>query len=327
MKLRCLLIIAVMALSGCAPKGQSIKSPLHEQYPDDKYMAAIGIGHTEDEARSQARAELSRMFVSRIKSETLDRVKLVVDSSGYETTEQTLRMQVRVSSTVDLKGVEIADVWSAKGRFYAFAVLERSKASDIWIMELQDMDDMVEGGIGAAWAPASKIVRYKMLKKAIALWVKREAVASRLLVIGYEAEHELEAPYEMMPVFREINKIKSQTALYVFIKGDYSGIVRENISEKLGEAGFIFATNPKMADVIIKGTVEVKRLDVEAPDLTYARASLSLSIKDIAAEISLGEISEQRRGVHLYYNDAVKSALRKVISSASKKLLRLLEGS
>jgi hypothetical protein len=327
MKLKCLLIIAVMVLSGCAPKEQPIKTPLYDQYPEDKYMTALGIGDTEDEARSQALAELSYTFVSKIKSETLDRVKLVVDKSGHETTEQTLKKKVRVSSDVELKGVEIVDVWSAKGQFCAFAVLEKSKAIDVWLMELQDMDYQVEGSISAAWAPESNLVKYKLLKKAIDLWVKREAVASRLLVIGYEAEEEVEAPYEMLPVFRQINKIKSQTALYILIKGDYSGIIRENISEKLARAGYVFATNPKTADVIIQGTVTVERLNIDAPDLTYASASLSLSIKDIAADVSLGEISEQMRGAHLYFNDAVKSAMMKVVSSATKKLIQILEGS
>jgi hypothetical protein len=54
---------------------------------------------------------------------------------------------------------------------------------------------------------------------------------------------------------------------------------------------------------------------------------LSLNIKDIAADISLGEISEKSRGAHLYYDDAIQAALRKIISSASRKLIRLFEGS
>jgi hypothetical protein len=326
MKLKCFLIILLIAFLGCSSKKQAIKSPLHEQYPEDKYMTVVGIGDTEDEARSQAKAELSYIFVSKIRSETLDRVKLIMNSSGFETTERTLKRQVRVSSTVELKGVEIADIWRARGQVYAFAALERKKAEDTWMMELEDLDEQVEGSIRSAWVPKSNLVKYKLLKETMALWIKREAVASRLLILGVDAL-DVEAPYGMIPLFREMKTIKANTEIYIFIKGDYSGIVRENISERLAKAGYIFATNPKTADVIIQGTVKVERLAIEAPDLTYANASLSLNIKDMAADISLGEISEQRRGAHLYYNNAVKSALNKIISSATRKLIRLFEGS
>jgi hypothetical protein len=249
MKLKCILIIALIVLLGCASKQQRMKAPLYEQYPEDKYLAAIGIGETEDEARNQAKAELSYMFVSKIRSETLDRVKLVVKSSGFKTTEQTLKRQISISSNVELKGVGIADVWSAKGKFYAFAVLERKKAQETWMMELDDMDMQVEGAIRSSWAPESNLVKYKLLKEAIALWIKREVIASHLLFIGADPL-DIETPYEMLPLFREMKNIKTSTAIYILIRGDYSGIVRENISERLARAGYIFATNPKAADVI-----------------------------------------------------------------------------
>jgi hypothetical protein len=323
MRLRYLIVVAMVVLYGCAGAQGTPEAAKEAGYPQSGYMTATGLGQSEGEARNQAVAELSRVFESRVSSDTLDRVRLVAGSTGEEYSEQRIDSRIRVMSGVELKGVEVVKAWRQNGTHYALAVLERHKARDNWLREMRDLDRRIEGRVEALSSIESRLLRYKALQKISAVWIEREVIVSRLRVLGFDEGSP--AGYDMRDVFRQLSETKAGMLLYVTVAGIHGGTVRERISEELGRAGFVLASSRRTADVLVEGKVEVRPVELGGSDLKYARAVVSLAVSDANAGVSAGEVTEDKRGAHLFYPQAVEKALDKVLNSVSMELFMLLE--
>lgn len=318
-----LSLIVVLGSAGCLTDGARKESPAGAQYPPERYLSAVGLGQSEGEARARAVAELSRIFESRVRSDTLDRVKLVVRSAGEESLEQEMDSRVRVISNVELKGLEVARTWQEKGTHYALAILERAKAAENWLNEVAGIDGKIEGRLDALGSTGGKLLRYRSLKAVTDLWLQRQVLQSRLTVLGYKAP----APqaYDMKQVFRSVSELKAHMPVYLDIRGEGAETVREHVAGALGQAGFAVAEDPDEAAVLVRGEVTVEPVDIEHPDWVYARASVSLSVFDIEADVSIAEVSGKRRATHLTYAEAAGRALRNVLPRVAGRLIDSLE--
>lgn len=300
-----------------------MESAAGSEYPPVRYLSAVGLGQSEGEARARAVAELSRIFESKVRSDTLDRVKLVARSAGEESLEQEMDSRVRVISNVELKGLEIARTWHEKGTHYALAVLERAKAAENWLNEIEGIDRMIEARLDVLGSAAGKLLRYRSLKAVTGLWLQREVIQSRLTVLGYKAPGP--QAYDMRQVFRAASELKADMPVYFDIRGEGAETVREHVAGILGQAGFAVAEDRDEAAVLVRGEVTVEPVDLEHPDWVYARVSVSLSVFDIEADVSVAEVSENRRATHLTYAEAAGRALRKVLPRVARRLIDSLE--
>jgi hypothetical protein len=313
--------MAVLLLAGCM--AGKAGTGIGKAAPGAEYLTAEGIGRSESEARNQARAELSRIFESRVYSDTFDRVTAVIDSPGVETSRQQIESKVRVVSRVELKGVEIDRAWKEDGEYHALAKLDRYKARDNWLREMKDIDGRIEGRLDALDSLESRLLRFRSLNAVSDLWIGREVLVSRLRVLGFD--YSGFPGYDMKSVFQRTVSIKSGMPVYLDIKGEHGARVREEVSEALGRAGYIMTERRDGASVTVTGRVEIWPVDVENPELEYARAIVALEIADAEAGLLVGEVSENRRAAHLSRPEAVERALKKVMSAVSGKLVRYIE--
>lgn len=313
---------------GCAgaEKAREKSTAEGRAYPASEYLSATGLGQSEAEARNRAVAELSRIFESTVMSETLDRVKTlskITEGGIDEATEQRLESRVRVVSRVELKGVEIAGTWVENGIYYATAVLDREKARDNWLRDIKDIDRRIKGRLKLLDRLPGRLLRYKSLKAVSDLWIQREAVLSRLRVLGYGQG--VSTPYDINSVFQKLPEIKSSMPVFIDIEGEGAPLVGESLAGALGRAGFVLTDSPGGAAVVVEGRVEVAAVDIEHPEWKYARAGVSLTVLDADAGLSVGEVSAEKRSTHLKYEEAAARALRKVASRISGELVDYLE--
>lgn len=326
-----LLLLAFLLIFGCVTpeskagsKTQNTSSEAAKESASADTLSATGLGKSESEARNQAVAELSRIFEARVRSEAYDRIKVVVKSSGDETTEQTAESKVRVMSNVELKGVEITKTWEEKGIYYAVAAIDKQKSGDIWLSELGGIDQKIEGQLEALKAVESRLVAFKALQKVSDLWITREVLVSRLIVLGIGSGR-TEPSYNMKTVYKRLAETKAGMHIYIFLSGSYGGAVKERISEALGRRGFVLVQSAKDADISIEGRADIAPVDIKDSDLKYARATVSMTVRDVQAGVSVGDVVQDERGAHLTYMEAEKKALNKVVPSVAKKLVMLLE--
>jgi hypothetical protein len=288
-------------------------------------LTATGIGQTENEARNQAVAEMSRIFESKVYSETNDRVRAVIHSSGEESSQQHIESNIRVMSEIKLKGVEVPEVWFDKEKrlYYARAVLDRFQARDSWLREIDDIDARIEGEFKALGPAESKFLKLKALKKILGLWIEREVIVSRLRVLGFQEGGS--AAYDMKSVFQMMPELKKEMLIFVSVHGDHAGTVENEVTEYLGRAGYLMTDTRSRADVLITGEVRSEPVSLNNPGWKFSRAIVSLSIFDSATGSVVGEISENARAAQVTYEEAVTKAVKKVSEAAAEKLSAFLD--
>lgn len=323
MRKRVSLCLALIVIIGCA--GGKLKPQGRPEYPPEQFLTATGIGQSEQEARSQAVAELSRIFQSKVTSDTLDRVKAVVPEKGKETYEQRVDSSVRVLSDVELKGVQVPKTWVDEKRrvYYALAVLDRSQARDTWLREIRNSDGGIEGELKIMESLESKFRKLKSLQRILALWLEREVLVSRLRVLGFQ---EGASPsYDMKAVFKGIVEMKKDMTIAVIMGGEYGEVVKKALLEQMSSAGYVMSSDVRRADVLVSGSVKTEPVDLDDPDWEFARASVSLTITDEVSSLTVGELSESVRAGQLNYTEAVQKALRKASSDIAGKLVASFE--
>jgi hypothetical protein len=321
--LHALIAIVLLVLPGCS--GPEVAPSPEKDYPEARYMRATGLGQTESEARNQAVAELSRVFQSRVQSDTLDRVKVVATISGdraEETTEQRLRSRIRVISDVELTGVEIAGTWQEDGTHYALAVLERRTARDQWLSEMGALDHEIAGMLRSARFEPSLLVKYRIFMEAIDLWLAREVLAGRVRVLGLEETGS--QAYDMSGVFQEIPALKSRMLVLIDVEGEDAALLTDRLSEDLGRAGFVITEEPEEAVVAVRGSIVVEPVEIDHPDWVYARARVALSVDDLREGVSIGEVVADERSSHLTYEEASKRAVRRAVEEVWKRMREVL---
>jgi hypothetical protein len=316
-----MIVLAAVLFLGCAAKkaGQVVEpSALGSQY-----LTAVGIGQSEGEARNQARAEISKIFESRVFSNTYDRVSAVIENSRAETSKQQIESSVRVVSDVELRGVEIEKAWKKEGSHYARAVLDRYKARDNWTREMGNIDKMITGRLGALGSLESGLLKLRSLNVVSDLWVEREMLASRLSVIGFDYGGFPE--YDIKSVYKTVAEIKKAMPVYIEILGEHGARMRSRVAEALGRRGYVITDNREGASVRIVGKVKVRPVELEGTDLKYARVIVAIDVTDAEAGLSVGEVTENKRAAHIFYREAVERAFRKVNPSISEKLIEHIE--
>ena len=293
------------------------------KYPEAEYLTATGAAGSIDAARNAALTELSRIFESRIKSDTLDRVKYVSEG-GSEKFKAEIESELSVATAVDLEGVRIGNEWydDAKKTYYAVAALPRAQARDKWQKDIGNIDAEIQAELNSAESQESPLFKLKSFNKARALWVKREVLASRLRVIGSQAKA---SPYDMKKVLDSTAAIKSEMLIYVGISGSGSIDAADTISTALSGKGYGLSPSRSIAGAVVEGNAEISSVDVSNPPWKYARASVSISMKDAKSGLVAAEVKIDKRAGHLSYVEAGHKAMKEASLKASETLLEFFE--
>lgn len=290
-------------------------------YPESSYLRAVGSGQSEPEARNRAVSELTRIFVSKVKSEAIDTVKSVMVDRKGESLEETLYSRIQVVSDLELEGVEIPEVRKDGATYYALAVLERQRAARGWKNRIEDIDSRINGELVAARERKSSLLRYRALKNVTSLWAERAVYMSRLNILGFGAPSAYEG--DVRNAMSALGSLKGSMRFYLEISGNRTLV--DGVAKALGEAGFVITPVRSGADVVIRGSVDVRKLEMDTRDWEYARATASVSVEDAMTGESVGEVSENIRSAHVSFSEASSKAVRKLTPMIADSLIRALE--
>ena len=136
-----LAFLAIVSLAGvglgCAGTGGSPRPGWTQgtasAYPRTSWVSAAASGSSVDSARSSARAELSRVFLSRVESEVRDRSESTVvvgpDGASRSSVIENLSIDTRIGTQGDFEGVRVVEVWEDRhsGLWHALAVVNKAE--------------------------------------------------------------------------------------------------------------------------------------------------------------------------------------------------------
>jgi len=256
-------------------------------------------------------------------NETYSNAKSIIGSSEEEAFQKSVESNIHIVSSVKLKGVQIGKTWFDEntGLYNALAVLDRLRAREHWVDELENIDRMIQGELATVDADTSKMLRLGSLNRVVNLWLQKEAIESRLRVVGFMNENFTE--YDMKSVFQTISKIRAEMVIHVDIMGEQGRIVESRISEFLTERGYVLRNEKEFSNVLIAGRVDVQPLQLNNPDVHFIRVTLSADIVDLESGAQIGEISGNLRKGHIDQSEAVRKAVQGVSAIVSEELIQI----
>lgn len=317
-----IISLCLFSFTGCSDSSVNIRKEDGKDFSSSRYLTATGIGKSETEARRQAVAEMSNIFESKVYNETYSNAKSIIGSSEEEVFEKSVESNIQIVSSVKLKGVQIGKTWIDEntGLYNALAILDRLRAREHWVDELENIDRMIQGELAAVDAATSKMLRLGSLNRIVNLWLQKEAIESRLRVVGFMDENFAE--YDMKSVFQMISKIRAEMMIHVDIIGEQGQRVESHISEFLTERGYVLRNEKEFSNVLIAGRVDVHPLQLNNPDVHFVRVTLSADIVDLESGAQIGEISENLRKGHIDQSEAVRKAVQGISAIVSKELIQ-----
>jgi hypothetical protein len=326
MRFRLLVIAAALA----APLAASPASPLRDGRPDwvsgealewprHKYVLGVGVADDRATAEDRARAEISRVFVTRVvATSSAYAAETGRTAAGVTTTaqERSVSDDTRSSTEKDLVGVEIAAVWQdpATRQVYALATLDRRQAA----ARVQGRLDAIEGQL----RPLAKDVtgpdrvgagvaalRYRALAR------QREPLLADLAVLVPG-----DAPASSVLQDQAARAALSRLVVGCRVNGDPTRTVQGGVMRGLATAG-LGATddceNPTDLLVTVDTTVE----DLGQRDgWFWTRATASLAVRETGSGRTLVQLSETERQATTVAAEGRSRVLRSLASKLEGRL-------
>jgi len=147
-----LLVFSTMCLAGFnlfAKQPPDWISGFSGKYPEQTYLLGIGLGDSLDEARSAARAEISKVFkanVTQFSRDTKQESSIQQYNKNRISGSMKTELETSVFTEEVLEGVEIADTWldEKNKTYYALAVLNKTKTRALLAGQVAEQEEIIQ---------------------------------------------------------------------------------------------------------------------------------------------------------------------------------------
>lgn len=190
------LLVAVAHLYGCASSaGLGAPSWIDDPYEGRaraRVIAAVGSGADRQSAANSARNEVAQILDARVEGtiETSASAEIERSESGDRSTViENIVENVSVSSSIGLRGSEIAERWQASdGTRYALAVLDKARMRESLAADLTDLERTVEDHLAQAAAAGSRLEAARAYLQALGPAEERNRLLGAYRVVGGRAD-------------------------------------------------------------------------------------------------------------------------------------------
>lgn len=265
------------------------------RYGSRQYLTAVGVGTSQRQAEDAARRELAGIFKVRILATTLDWMKSETLPGQKETFAQ--KIETMTSTSVDqvLEGCSIAEHWEdrERGTFYALAILDRERSAGILRERIRKLDGEVEA-LNSVQDDRSPLSGLREAIHAAEAIQKRDLLNSELAVASTDGNG-IPAPYSYGKAAATINRILSSVKIGVEVNGDSNGAIRLALVEGLSRGGFQVMTDKNSTDILVKGSVNDRPLELSGTPWQWHTATLLGEIVDVKKGAYLGTLREESR--------------------------------
>jgi len=257
-------------------------------YPRGRFLTGVGAADDPGAAKDRARGEISRVFLTQVTMNTaVTAFEYSSESQGKTavSSAQNVTQNVRSVSQKDLEGVEIAETWrdGPSGRYYALAVLDRSKALLVLEGRIRELDARLRDNGTQLAAAAEKMQKAKHALKSLELIKAREVLEADMRVLD-PASVSGEGP-EVNAARREAFKALSGLDVVLVMSAENSGPVAAAVIKALNVLG-IEARNASSeggADIAVDCSVEFSPVPDKDPRSRWkwSRGAATVNLKDV----------------------------------------------
>ena len=288
------------------------------QYPSPEYLIGVGYGPDRKSSEDKARAEIAKIFFSKVESRTRSYQEyLQTTSKGRSRIEEGASIEeiTNVSTQKVLSGVRISHVYQEAGpepTFYALAVVDRDQSAKILRDRIQQLDQDIQGLLIRAEDEQVVLAKIKYLRQSLQIHVLREAYDAELRIVSPSGSG-ISSPIHFTEIKRRLESILLRDFLIgVSVTGSRAGEIQDALVQGLNEQGFSIAEDSSRANVLVRGTVEMKALDRGTAEWKYVRWRTRFDLVDNVGGSVFGSVDKTGREGHLSIPQAENRAVRKI---------------
>ena len=302
------------------------------QYPSSQYLTGVGFDADRKSAEDKARAEISKIFLSKIDSKTRSYEEyLQRTSKGKAKTEQAITVEeiTKVSTQKVLSGVRIASVYKEAGQqplFYALAVLDRGQSARILKDKINALDREIGDLVRKSEARGDMLVTIKYLTQSIEKHILREAYDAELRIVS-DTGRGIYPPTHFAEITRRLESMLLRDFLIgVSVKGSRADEVQDALLQGLNQQGFSISEDLNRVQVLVKGTVEIKPLDRGTSEWKYVQWRTHFDMVDKKGGAVFGSVNKAGREGHLNLPQAENRAVRKIQKALTTEIAQKMKG-
>ena len=294
-----------------------VEGPSHK-YPSGRYLTGVGIGDERQKAEDNARAEIAKVFYSRIDAITKISQEYLQSVSGT-TTSESGRMSVqnilKVSTHKVLSGVQIAEIYhesKPSNSFFALAVLDREQSMIILRNKINMLDKDIQTQLDRVERVSDQLSKIKELKAALETHLLRQAYDTELVIVNPSGQG-INPPVAFVDIKNRLTDILAKEfRIRLEVKGDRAQDLQEALADALTQEGFSLSGANEKANVLVKGSIEIKPLKQISEQWKYVRWKTAFDLVDLKGDSVFGSISDTGREGHLSLPQAQDRALLKI---------------
>lgn len=141
-----IVVFTLIAASVLAQEKDWAKKNRSDKFPDARYLQAVGVGSTVDEAKSQAFIKLAQTIEVKIQGEqTYSSTENISGKTGETASSMTEKTRAKVDLQLQGLRIEDTDYNKKQKTYYALAVLDRKVAGEALQAEISDRDRRFRG--------------------------------------------------------------------------------------------------------------------------------------------------------------------------------------
>ncbi|MCF6270885.1 MAG: hypothetical protein L3J41_14305 [Melioribacteraceae bacterium] len=268
MYLKIISFFVFFIISSCSAQTSSnLYQSLEKDYPESKYLSAVGEGDTRKDAEKNAMGKLALIFESKIDmSQTLnEHYSEFSDAEGSSLTyESTTKKRTNVSSNQKLLNVKYGKhSVDEVGNNYIVAYINRRETAAIYDEKIENLNSSILSLEANADNANSKIKKYAALNRASKLMNENLSLMQQQTIISpYNPDFS-----DKVAAYNSIYRKKGEAANSItFVVSDSSEDIKNSLSSIITSKGFKIAAN---GDFLISSSLKYEEVDLGRKEIFY----------------------------------------------------------
>lgn len=299
------------------PRPAWVDNPALE-YHARQYLSAVGIGSNRAQAEDNARANLAKIFQTKVSSSSgyEERYQELVDSENSSFSNQTEQSaSVEVLSSQTLSNVKIGPSWTDDlGRVYVLAYLHRSSTAEIQRSIIEDNGRQIMALLARAVESSAIWENYALLSAAEKISRTNQELLTQMRILSSDEATFITLPYDAEILSAQIDAIKQKISFDIIGTDDEALPLLPQIKEVINSFGFKISEN---AENQIRISYQTQELNLDNPNYKYIRYQMNIAVIDHQG-CEMFNFSDSNREAHFSFSDARDRALRTAAEKISQ---------
>jgi hypothetical protein len=279
-------------------------------YPAEQYLTGVGLGSSLDLARANARAEIAKIFQTRIvqsaEETTRERSLRGADDAGT-TAENSSALSTKTSTDDILQGTEITETYfDDRARvYYALAVLDKGKMRRALAGEVANLDETIAAQAALAEKAASVVDEIRALNRALQAWDRKDALLVKQRVVDSVPIADGGTPVSRARLQRAREEA-AQRIVFALDNGAADGAgLNGIIGERITALGFSIAAStaaagPAATVIAVQSRIGVEPVERSNPGWKFCNWHAAMEMRDLSHDGRvLAAVTRQGQASHI----------------------------